>query len=177
MLLDDFNKKYGFSQSAIHVAINQNVCPQSVLYRPKNEHWWHIDEEFFLKRVRFRNKVVMYCQDMYYLFTYSGITKEHKLAQYAGISQPWFSAQLFKSEDNSVMRYKIPKKMWQWFRFCRRVERILSRRYNIRFDIEKVLDTEAKIWQRREEQIYQSELLRLSQLVSQKETLCLLKTG
>lgn len=179
MTIDEFSTKHGVCGSAIHVAISQSDVPRHVLYKPKGENHWHVQEEWFLRRKRFQEKVKLYCQDMYYLFLHSGQTTEMRLAEVVGLSQPWFKLQLFRIDNGSILKTKISKGTWKFFRFCRKVERTLSRRCNIRFDIEKILDEEAKIWERREEE-EKMQLLsmnHLSTLIHQNEMLSLLKNG
>lgn len=167
MLLEDFNEKYDLDRAAIHVYIKQGVLPRSVLYSLPNSNLC-IDENYFIRRKMFNDKVIQYCQDMYYLITHSGITTDARLAKLTRLSQPWLTYQLFRGHHGGILRTKMSKGMWRFWRFCRRLERVLAKRYNIRFDINKLLNEEAKLWQERkqEEQISQSHLMELSKLVS-----------
>lgn len=172
MTVTEFSDKYGIDKASLYVGINQKWLPKSILI-PTDRGYNNVDEQWFLRRLKFKKDVELYCHDMYYLIMHSGLTSEMKLAKVTGISQPWFRDGLFSFHRGSITRFKVSPAMWKFFRFCRRLERVLSRKYNIQFDIEKILDEEAKICETKET----SKMMNISRLISTNEIKNLSKAG
>ena len=165
MRLEEFNSKYGLVDSHIFVSIGSGRIPKSVLYKPFND-YYHIDEDFFLRRIEFRNKVKNYIQDMYFLLT--EVASDSKLSRVFGIVNTYFSQGLWNRYDNSVINYRINGTDWKFYRKLRRLHRRIER-LGVKFDIAEILDAESGIWEKEEEKTYLLEVKNMSLLIAQRE--------
>lgn len=140
-----FNERYELCDSAVYNAITAGV-PKSVLSKVEAKGSLTVDEQFFIRRVDFKNKVVEFCQDYYYylteFFPASNIAKE--CVKYTGCStvssmSVFMHEDLFKTKDSGILNYKIWMQLWNLFRYFRAIDRVLKRR-NRNFNVSNILD-------------------------------------
>lgn len=149
MTVNEFSEKYKLSTPAIHVAINQGFIPKSVLYVPEDDNVSHVDEAWFLRRKEFNRKVTAYIQDMYFLVR--KVRNESQIAKAIGVSLPFINHNMWMIDDRSILSTKLSPARWKAFRWFRRIERTIAKRWDIRFNISEILDNEAGVWEGKEE--------------------------
>lgn len=146
MLVMDFCQKYGLSRDAVYVAKSEGKLPSSIFHKPINSHADSIDESYFLRRAKFRRKVELFNQSMYYILTEHFSVAEYAKAIVKVFGRPFDSVyihlnmRLFTLDDRSILVSKVSKLNWDLFRFNRKVIIMLNRRYGIKYDPEKILD-------------------------------------
>lgn len=173
MKLEEFNNKYGLVDSHIFVAIGSGRLQKSVLYKPINDSY-HIDENFFLRRIAFRNKVKNYIQDMYFLLT--EVASDIRLGKAFGIVNTYFSQGLWSRYENTIINYQINGTDWKFYRKLRKLHRRIER-LGVKFDIADILDNEAGICQKDEVKTQLLELRNQSLLAMNQEIKNLSQVG
>lgn len=137
--LVDFAELYGFERNTPYVLISQGSLPEHLLTSDRGTAM--IDYGSLIRRQEFRMKVRRYIQDMYFLL--NKVWNDAKLSKLSGITQTYFCYGLWTVDvDKSVLNYKVNKGDWKFFRFCRRVQRLIKKRYGVTFDVKEILDTE-----------------------------------
>lgn len=107
----------------------------------------YIDDKYIVRANRFKQKVMMFNQDMYHYLTEHITTTDMLRIMFPDISDgsikvliAWVSQRLFMVDENSFIDYRVSKTHWKFFKAGRRVIRIISRYLGYKVDIEKVLD-------------------------------------
>ena len=165
MQLEEFNKKYGLIDSHIFVRIGEGAIPRSVL-KQQNRGYLLVDENFFIRRLEFRNKVKNYIQDMYFLLT--EVASDIKLGKVFGVANTYFTQSIWNRYDTTILNYKINGSDWKVFRKMRKLHRKIER-LGVKFRIEDILDAEAGIWEKEEEKTSLLEVKNMSILIAQRE--------
>ena len=142
MKIDEFARKYGLTAADVHVRINQGNIPRHTVTTTSRRRAT-IDEDFFIRRNKFREEVRLYIQDMYFLF--SRVVTNSRLAELVGVSVPYFTNTLWAVNESKILSYKINESDWKFYRFCKKVEGRIRRRWGITFDISEILDNEARL--------------------------------
>ena len=142
LTIDEFNQKYNLNRAHLHVAINNGTIPKEVITKVKHN-YASIDEEFFVRRNNFKRKVIKYNQDMYFLL--STICSDAMIAKMIGVSHPFVTYNMWQLDDSSIVSYRVNGSHWKAFRFFRKVQIAIKRRFDIEFDIEKILDEEVTL--------------------------------
>lgn len=167
MTVEEFSDKYNLTTPAIHVAVNQKLVPKDVLYTPVDDNVHHVREEWFIRRKNFKKKVAMYNQDMYFLV--SKVKSDSWIAKEIGVSLPFICNAMWRTDVSSILSVKIKSSQWKAFRWFRKVEIAIARRYNVRFNISEILDAEAGIWGKEEANQLSLEKMANTVMVHQKK--------
>ena len=142
MMVQDFLTKYELSNS--YISVNKPKLPKSIFTKVAGDRE-HIDEYWFIKRLRFKRKVTLANQDLYYYLTLR--ISDSTLAKYLGSAElsikgwrTYFSQNLFKRSELKLdiklsRRDIVMAKLW-W-----RLERRLRRKG---LSIEKIIDRRIK---------------------------------
>lgn len=144
MTVEEFSEKYGVSRASIHVAVYNKSVPKSVLYRPDGERVWHIKEDYFVKRLEFKQKVYRFIQDMYY-FHYHPWFTDGEIAEMWGVTQTYLMYDMWAAQGESIFRFKVPQATWKAFRKARIPYRVSYKRYDPSFNLTQELDWMAGI--------------------------------
>lgn len=146
MLVPTFCEKYDVSKMNVYVCKHDGTLPSNIFKGVPRSREMMIDEKFFTRRLDFKQDVKMFNHDMYYYLTefFSLSHIAQTIAKYYDVSAEtmvtYFSSRLFVRDESSVLRYKVTKLDWIFFRFGRKIMLKLNRKYGIKFDVGYILD-------------------------------------
>lgn len=166
MTVNEFSAKYGICVSAIHVAIGNGSIPRDVLSKNKYD-VLEVDENWFIRRIEFRNKVKLYIQDMYFMV--SDVVRNHtRMGKIFGVAHVYWNSHLWQTYTGSILTCKINGSDWKVFRKMRGLERKIKR-LGVNFNIGEILDMEAGLCHNNERRKELTSMRRMSRLIMQEE--------
>ncbi len=129
MTLAYFNSKYKLSSGHIYNLIRTDKLPKSIL---SDTYPKEIDEAYFIRRVKFYNKVKAYNQTWYYILkdnnSQAGIAREcsllYKPTRQSIIAlQQYMCSYLWNPRKDSITKYAVSKTALRFYRYCKRKEK------------------------------------------------------
>ena len=128
MSINDFSDKYKVSAGAIYVGKHNGSLSSNAFKAQYNSLF--VDEEYFIRRERFKRKVWLESHDMFYFLTkhLSILEVASMLSEFSGKKSNWSSwmnGPLFQIDDTSIINCKVNSKAWEFYRIARWIIRRL----------------------------------------------------
>ena len=137
----EFCEKYKTSYSAINILKFNNIVPKYV------SKGGYIDEDYFLDRLKFRERVKHETQMIYYWLSryFSDTTLSEMLTYIYPDSKKanWYMylrETLFASGDGTITAFRIPPVLWRLWRAFRSLARYCFYLKGRKYEISKVID-------------------------------------
>ena len=124
--VDDFSGKYDKPKGQISVMKHSGSIPVQALSKIGTK--WYIDENYFIRRLEFANKVWLECHDMYYFLNGDSENNElakkvHKIDGTRSFEawQGFILHSLFSRSELNIFKIKVNPLMWKFFRAARHI--------------------------------------------------------
>jgi len=143
----DFEDMYGIDVNSLRVQIRNGKLPKSLFIKRG-----YVDDDWFLRRIEFRKRVINYIHDCYYFLNaffnddkiakiiYKGTNKKFTL----GTIKNFIYVDMFMIKSDRITNYKLTIREWEVFKFCRKIE-LLIKRYYPKFNFNDILDKRTNI--------------------------------
>jgi hypothetical protein len=146
MTVVDFCNKYGVATSSFYVSRRAGQFPKNVCYTKKGDDLLYVNEEYFLRRQKFKEDVIQFNQDLYYLLSeHMSDTNISRLVSVTGkvkllSCNTFLSDGLWTIGRTSIMSTKVSNANWNMYRVGNWLLNRISRIKRKKIDVEFILD-------------------------------------